>query len=221
MGPNMTIHTFFLFGNLFLNCTGHLLHRAFWQEFFCVIWGFHKVLSVNVPITNINCLGINLSYWVLTKASLGPFCLSQSERCPLWLHCNRELAFAERTKGDRRKTSVADTVSLVFMGLLYLPPPWIVLPRPATFSKGVSFSGGGTWWCTLCPFQVKLLYAPPPSPHFGQKAFCRERGWVCIFWILHVAGFDFVPSPPIPDLNPPHPKFTKFGPLIGFLGKYI
>ena len=25
------------FGNYFPNCTGYLLHRAFWQEFFCVI----------------------------------------------------------------------------------------------------------------------------------------------------------------------------------------
>ena len=30
-------HTFLSFGNLFPNCTGYLLHRAFWQEFFRVI----------------------------------------------------------------------------------------------------------------------------------------------------------------------------------------
>ena len=59
MGPKMITHTFFLFGNQFLNYTGHLLHRAFWHEFFCVIGRLHKVLSVNAPITHINCLGIN------------------------------------------------------------------------------------------------------------------------------------------------------------------
>ena len=32
---------------------------AFWQEFFCVIRGLHKVLSVNVPITQISCFGID------------------------------------------------------------------------------------------------------------------------------------------------------------------
>ena len=55
----MITHKFLLFGNYFPNYTGHLLHRAFWQEFFCVIRGLRKVLSVNLPITHINCLGIN------------------------------------------------------------------------------------------------------------------------------------------------------------------
>ena len=41
------------------NYTGHLLHRAFWQDYFCVVGRLHKVLSANVPITHINCLGIN------------------------------------------------------------------------------------------------------------------------------------------------------------------
>ena len=59
MGPKMITHTFLLFGNSFPNCTGHLLHKAFWQELFCVIRRLHKVLSVNAPITHINCLGIN------------------------------------------------------------------------------------------------------------------------------------------------------------------
>ena len=35
------------------------LHRAFWHELFCVIGRLHKVLSVNAPMTRINCLGIN------------------------------------------------------------------------------------------------------------------------------------------------------------------
>ena len=39
--------------------TGHLLHRAFWQELICVIRGLHRVLSVEVSITHIYCLGIN------------------------------------------------------------------------------------------------------------------------------------------------------------------
>ena len=52
-------HTFLLFGNSFANYTGHLLHKAFWQELFCVIRRHHKVLSVNAPITHINCLGID------------------------------------------------------------------------------------------------------------------------------------------------------------------
>ena len=46
-------------GKQFPDYAGHLLYRAFWQEFFCVIRGLFKVLSVNVPITHINCLGIN------------------------------------------------------------------------------------------------------------------------------------------------------------------
>ena len=29
-GPKMIIHTFLFFGNYFPNCTGHLLHMAFW-----------------------------------------------------------------------------------------------------------------------------------------------------------------------------------------------
>ena len=33
----MITHTFFLFGNYFPNYTWYLLHRAFWQEFFCVL----------------------------------------------------------------------------------------------------------------------------------------------------------------------------------------
>ena len=37
MGPKM-ITNILLFGNSFPNCTGHLLHRVFLQEFFCVIW---------------------------------------------------------------------------------------------------------------------------------------------------------------------------------------
>ena len=53
----MITHTFLLFGNP--DCTGHLLHRAFWQDFFGVIRGLRKVLSVNVPMTHINCLGNN------------------------------------------------------------------------------------------------------------------------------------------------------------------
>ena len=59
MGPKMILHTFLLFGNYLPNYTGHLLHRAFWQEFFCVIGRLHNVLSVQVPITHINCLRIN------------------------------------------------------------------------------------------------------------------------------------------------------------------
>ena len=59
MGPKMITHTFFKFGNEFPNYTEHLLHRAFWQEVFCVIRGLHKVLSVNAPITHINYLEIN------------------------------------------------------------------------------------------------------------------------------------------------------------------
>ena len=58
MRPQIVTHTFWLFGNQFLNYTGHLLHRAFWQEFFCVIRGLHRVLSVNVPIAHMNYLGI-------------------------------------------------------------------------------------------------------------------------------------------------------------------
>ena len=34
MGPNMITHTCLLLCNQFPNCTGHLLHRAFWQDFF-------------------------------------------------------------------------------------------------------------------------------------------------------------------------------------------
>ena len=32
---------------------------AFWQELFCVTGRLHKVLSVNAPITQVNCLGID------------------------------------------------------------------------------------------------------------------------------------------------------------------
>ena len=55
----MITHTFLLFGNSFANYTGHLLHKAFLQQLFCVIWRLHKVLSVNAPITHTNCLGVN------------------------------------------------------------------------------------------------------------------------------------------------------------------
>ena len=40
--------------------TGHLSHRAFWQELFCVIQRLHKALSAHVSITHINCLGMNI-----------------------------------------------------------------------------------------------------------------------------------------------------------------
>ena len=36
-----------------------LLHSECTPEVFCVIQGLHKVLSVNVQITQINCLGMN------------------------------------------------------------------------------------------------------------------------------------------------------------------
>ena len=39
--------------------TGQLLPRAFWQELICVIRCLHKVPSVDVLITHMNCLGIN------------------------------------------------------------------------------------------------------------------------------------------------------------------
>ena len=48
---------FFLFGLYFPNYTGHLLHRAFRQEFFSVIRAPSQVLSVNAPLTHINYLG--------------------------------------------------------------------------------------------------------------------------------------------------------------------
>ena len=51
-----------LFGNQLPSYTGHLLHRAFWQEFFCVFGRFRKVLSaVNAPITHINRLELIFS----------------------------------------------------------------------------------------------------------------------------------------------------------------
>ena len=46
-------HIFYDLGMSF-PITGHLLHRAFWPEFFCVIRRLHKVLSVNVPNRHIN-----------------------------------------------------------------------------------------------------------------------------------------------------------------------
>ena len=49
----------FIIWELISNYTGHLLHMAFLQEFFCVIRAPMKVLSVNVPIAHINCLGMN------------------------------------------------------------------------------------------------------------------------------------------------------------------
>ena len=48
MGPQMITHTH-IFGTLELISQ---LHRAFWQELFCVIGCLHKVLSVNAPITH-------------------------------------------------------------------------------------------------------------------------------------------------------------------------
>ena len=71
-------HTFLLFGNQFPSCTGHLLHRAFWQEFFCVIWAppcstfckrqLHKIillelifqLHTHTSVTQKNCFRISL-----------------------------------------------------------------------------------------------------------------------------------------------------------------
>ena len=53
-GPKMITRTFvfLLFGLSFRNCTRHLLHRAFWREFLCVVrappWGtFCLSASVN------------------------------------------------------------------------------------------------------------------------------------------------------------------------------
>ena len=47
-----------LFGMYFPNYTENLLHKAFWHELFCVIRRLYKALSVNAPITHIDCLGI-------------------------------------------------------------------------------------------------------------------------------------------------------------------
>ena len=58
MWPKMSTHFYYL-GIYFPIAQGHLLHRAFWQAFFCVIWAPSDVLSVNTPITHINCLEIN------------------------------------------------------------------------------------------------------------------------------------------------------------------
>ena len=59
MEPKMITHISLLFGNYFPNCTENLLHKALWQELFCVVRRLYEVLSVNAPITHINCLGIN------------------------------------------------------------------------------------------------------------------------------------------------------------------
>ena len=56
MVPKMITHIFIIWA---FNYTGHLLQRAFWQEFFCVFGRLHKALSWNMPITHVNCLGIN------------------------------------------------------------------------------------------------------------------------------------------------------------------
>ena len=53
------IYIFFIIWELIPNCTGHLLHMAFWQEFFCVIRTPMEVLCVNATITHSNCLGMN------------------------------------------------------------------------------------------------------------------------------------------------------------------
>ena len=59
MGPKMVTHIFYC---LVINFQLHrtLLHKAFWQDSFCVIWRLHKVLSASAPSTYTNCLGINL-----------------------------------------------------------------------------------------------------------------------------------------------------------------
>ena len=49
----------FIICELISKYTGHLLHMAFWQEFFCVIRAPMKVFSANASITHINCLGMN------------------------------------------------------------------------------------------------------------------------------------------------------------------
>ena len=48
-GPK-SAHTFLLFGNELPIYTGHRLHRAFWQEFFCVLRRLHEALSVKAQL---------------------------------------------------------------------------------------------------------------------------------------------------------------------------
>ena len=37
-------------------------------------------------------------------------------------------------------------------------------------------------WLEVEEIQGEIIYAPPPSPISGQKAFSRGGGWGCIFW---------------------------------------
>ena len=59
MGPKMITHTFLIFGNI-SPVTQDICYTGFSGKiFFCVVRGLHKVLSVKVFITHINCLEIN------------------------------------------------------------------------------------------------------------------------------------------------------------------
>ena len=70
-------------------------------------------------------------------------------------------------------------------------------------------------------FQGEIIYAPPPSPISGQKAFSRGGGWGCIFW--GPAQQEFY-TPPPPFVHPPTPRRVfsgvggwgciKIGPVI-------
>ena len=78
----------FMILELIFNYTGHLLHRAFWQECFCVIGRLHKVLSVGAPITHINCPGINFPIThtsVTQKNSFQIICVIISGRIVLFV----------------------------------------------------------------------------------------------------------------------------------------
>ena len=56
MGPKMITHThILLFGNYFPNYTEHLLHRALWQDFYCV---------VRAPSLDTHCERVNYRHYL-------------------------------------------------------------------------------------------------------------------------------------------------------------
>ena len=87
-------------------CTGYLLHRAFWQEFLCVIWvPLYGTFCERTNYTHLNCLEINSPVTCICH---------RRELFPNYL-CNHFWA-------DPRKTNVFGGISRKIAGIHVLAP---------------------------------------------------------------------------------------------------
>ena len=71
--------------------------------------------------------------------------------------------------GPQRKTSVVDTVSVLFIGLLHLPAAWKVLFDASKVSQMISFGDGSVRFVLPCVWFWKPENSRHTTPPFLRK----------------------------------------------------